>query len=85
MSSTALAYGCMGFALAAFSNGVRKLPVMRRPWEHVMYFGIGTWLGSKVDSFKTNNKALLAEQMAKREAVAAERESRIAARKSTAH
>lgn len=84
MSSYALVYGCFGFGLAVFSNTVRKLPAMRRPWEHVLYFGIGTWLGTKVQDFKENNNAMLEEALAQRAELAAEREAKLAARRAAA-
>ncbi|CAN8066808.1 unnamed protein product [Agarophyton chilense] len=78
--SAAFVGGCLGFTLAAFSNGVRKLPLMRSPWEHVLYFGVGAWLGSNVKGMKERGRARVDEHMAKREAAAAAREARIAAR-----
>ena len=31
----------LGFGIQAYSNGLRKLPLMRHPWEHVMMMGLG--------------------------------------------
>ncbi|KAJ1475175.1 hypothetical protein T484DRAFT_1829488 [Baffinella frigidus] len=31
-----------GLALQMFSNAARKLPMLRRPWEHVLVMGVGS-------------------------------------------
>ncbi len=54
--------GVCGFSLACYSNMVRKLPAMRRPWEHVLYAGAGYYIGTKIPAFKEKQRADL-EQM----------------------
>ncbi|GAB0489915.1 hypothetical protein MMPV_001142 [Pyropia vietnamensis] len=49
MSSTLL-WGFVGTLVPVMSNSLRKLPLMRRPWEHVMAFGGGVMFGKCVDS-----------------------------------
>ena len=39
MVSGALVGGILGLTLQLYSNGVRKLPLMRHPWEHVLLTG----------------------------------------------
>ncbi|CAM6051071.1 unnamed protein product [Sphagnum compactum] len=36
----------LGFSIQIFSNGVRKLPLMRHPWEHVLAAGLGATFGN---------------------------------------
>ncbi|XP_042519851.1 uncharacterized protein LOC122093561 [Macadamia integrifolia] len=31
----------LGFGTQVYSNGLRKLPLMRHPWEHVLGMGLG--------------------------------------------
>jgi len=35
--------GGLGLCLQLYSNGVRKLPLLRHPWEHVFFTGVGAW------------------------------------------
>lgn len=32
-----------GLYVAVYSNAVRKLPIMRNPWEHFLYAGVGAY------------------------------------------
>ncbi|BBN13971.1 hypothetical protein MPTK1_6g07830 [Marchantia polymorpha subsp. ruderalis] len=38
----------MGLFVQLYSNGVRKLPLMRHPWEHVLAMGLGSAFGNAV-------------------------------------
>lgn len=78
--SSALLYGFMGAGLAVYSNAVRKLPLMRQPWEHVIYFGVGAFIGSRIEGFKESKRKQLEEKLAQREKLAAAKDARVAAR-----
>ena len=43
---TALFGGLSGFGIAMLSNGIRKLPLLRRPWEHAVLVGIMAYGGA---------------------------------------
>ncbi|KAK1867388.1 hypothetical protein I4F81_009895 [Pyropia yezoensis] len=49
MSST-LFWGAVGTLVPLMSNSLRKLPLLRRPWEHVLAFGGGVVFGNGVES-----------------------------------
>eukprot|EP00170_Pyropia_yezoensis_P008425 contig_35228_g8454 len=48
MSST-LFWGAVGTLVPLMSNSLRKLPLLRRPWEHVLAFGGGVVFGNGVE------------------------------------
>mmetsp|Transcript_11875 Transcript_11875/g.35391 ORF Transcript_11875/g.35391 Transcript_11875/m.35391 type:complete len:88 (+) Transcript_11875:204-467(+) len=50
--TTFLIGGGMGLGVQLFSNTVRKLPLLRRPWEHVIAIGIMGWMGHKYPSWE---------------------------------
>ncbi|XP_043688900.1 uncharacterized protein LOC122639923 [Telopea speciosissima] len=40
-ASATLIGALLGFGTQVYSNGLRKLPLMRHPWEHVLGMGLG--------------------------------------------
>ena len=48
MTLTTAALGSLsGLFIGVFSNGVRKLPLFRRPWDHLILMGIMGYGGHK--------------------------------------
>ena len=48
MTFTTAALGSLsGLFIGGFSNGVRKLPLFRRPWDHLILMGIMGYGGHK--------------------------------------
>nr|ABK21463.1 unknown [Picea sitchensis] len=41
VTGVTLAGACLGLTTQLLSNGMRKLPLMRHPWEHVIGMGLG--------------------------------------------
>lgn len=53
MVATATMVGAlMGLSCQFYSNGVRKLPLMRHPWEHLLAIGLGAGFGNAVASWE---------------------------------
>ncbi|KAK9820798.1 hypothetical protein WJX74_004980 [Apatococcus lobatus] len=48
MVSGVLLGGLLGLTVQLYSNAVRKLPLMRHPWEHVLWTAGGAWGGNAV-------------------------------------
>lgn len=76
-----IVWGGAGAGLAFYSNALRKLPPMRRPWEHVMLAGIGILVGGYARDFKATHREGLKADLAKRDAAERLRAERIAAKK----
>jgi hypothetical protein len=61
----------LGAGIQMYSNAVRKLPLMRRPWEHLMWAGIGGTFGYAVRAYEEREskhlEALLARYNATRD------------------
>ena len=48
MTFTTAALGSLsGLFIGVFSNGVRKLPLFRRPWDHLILMGLMGYGGHK--------------------------------------
>eukprot|EP00949_MAST-11_sp_MAST-11-sp1_P005466 g5466.t1 len=45
-----------GIAVQLYSNAVRKLPLMRHPWEHVLLAGIGGYAGYKFTQWEEDQR-----------------------------
>ena len=43
-------------AVQLYSNAVRKLPLMRHPWEHVLLAGIGGYAGYKFTQWRRDQR-----------------------------
>lgn len=53
-----VAIGCgSGLFVAVFSNGVRKLPLFRRPWDHLILMGIMGALGAQYPALEDSTLA----------------------------
>jgi len=61
--------GTMGFSIACTANLARKLPALRRPWEHVFFAGAGYYIGSKIPGWKEVNRREVAKLEGGREAL----------------
>lgn len=35
----------IGLGIQLFSNGLRKVPMLRDPWEHAIFIGLGAYCG----------------------------------------
>lgn len=46
VSSATLIGAAFGLSCQLYSNAVRKLPLMRHPWEHLVGIGLGAWAGN---------------------------------------
>ncbi|KAH9569785.1 hypothetical protein CY35_02G009100 [Sphagnum magellanicum] len=44
----------LGLSIQFFSNGVRKLPLMRHPWEHVLAVGLGAAFGNAMAKWEVH-------------------------------
>lgn len=73
-------WGGLGAGLAFYSNALRKLPLMRRPWEHVALFGVGLAVGGYASDFKESQRQGLRDDLARRERLMNDRKAAIAAR-----
>ena len=49
---SAITGACIGVTLQFYSNGVRKLPMMRQPWLHLAFGGVGMYMGAKYPAFE---------------------------------
>ena len=48
MPSPTLVGAALGLGVNLYSNAVRKVPLMRQPWEHLIAMGVGGYLGNAV-------------------------------------
>lgn len=64
MSSAPLVGALLGVGVQLYVNGVRKLPLMRDPWLHVLWAGAGASFGTWLVSFEERTeKDLAGEEM----------------------
>mmetsp|Transcript_13166 Transcript_13166/g.19366 ORF Transcript_13166/g.19366 Transcript_13166/m.19366 type:complete len:90 (-) Transcript_13166:150-419(-) len=42
----------VGFSTAMMANAVKKVPLSREPWNHVLFGIVGFWAGAKYPSFE---------------------------------
>lgn len=66
MVSGAFFGGCIGLGINMYSNALRKVPLMRQPWEHVIAAGLGAWAGNQLVEFENRTAKELDEMLAKR-------------------
>ena len=66
MVSGAFFGGCIGLGINMYSNALRKVPLMRQPWEHVIATGLGAWAGNQLVEFENRTAKELDEMLAKR-------------------
>lgn len=64
--ASAVIGGSSGLFIAFFSNSVRKLPFFRRPWEHVLYMAIGTYIGYNYPTWENQELDKVNEMRAQR-------------------
>jgi hypothetical protein len=55
-----------GLALQVMSNALQKLPLMRRPWEHVLFAAGGAYLGHHVGRWEADVGARVEAHRAER-------------------
>ncbi|KAK3282687.1 hypothetical protein CYMTET_9582 [Cymbomonas tetramitiformis] len=65
--SAAVIGAAMGFGIQLVSNGLRKLPLMRHPWEHVIATSIGFSAGGMLVAWEEQTAKELEELVAQRE------------------
>lgn len=53
----------MGFSVQLYVNAVRKMPLMRNPWEHAIWAGAGAAVGSWIVSLEKETEKELTGQM----------------------
>jgi hypothetical protein len=62
MSSYVLVGAFCGWGVNLFSNAVRKLPFMTKPYEHVLAMGVGGYAGYRLELWEQRQiKSLIAE------------------------
>ena len=64
MSGAYVFYGALcGLGVNLFSNAVRKLPYLYRPYEHVIALGVGGYAGYRLRSWEQRQVRDLADQL----------------------
>ena len=53
----------MGLGVQLYVNAVRKLPLMRNPWEHAIWAGAGAAFGTWIVSFEKETEKELTGQI----------------------
>ena len=66
MVSGAFFGGCIGLAINMYSNALRKVPLMRQPWEHLIAIGGGAWAGKQLVEYENRTAKELEGMLAKR-------------------
>eukprot|EP00803_Ostreobium_quekettii_P003362 evm.model.scf_104.9 EVM.evm.TU.scf_104.9 scf_104:112809-113517(+) len=69
MVSGALCGAALGFAAQLYCNGVRKVPLLRNPWEHVMLTGLGAAFGSWAQGYTASLEKEVQELIDRRAAL----------------
>ncbi|CAI5512938.1 unnamed protein product [Closterium sp. Naga37s-1] len=62
-ASATLVGAAMGLGVQFYSNAVRKLPLMRHPWEHLLGMGIGAYAANQLVAFEVKAAADLEKQI----------------------
>ena len=55
--TTAVFGAASGLFISLYSNGIRKLPLLRRPWEHALMMTFMGYLGHKYPSIEDSTLA----------------------------
>lgn len=67
MGFTTAAVGALfGFTVQIYANAVRKLPVMRSPWEHMIWAGLGATAFTVADRKKAELEVEVQEMITRR-------------------
>lgn len=56
----------MGLGINLYSNALRKVPLMRQPWEHLIAIGIGAYTGNYLVEYEHRTAKELDVMLAKR-------------------
>lgn len=56
----------MGLGVVLYSNAVRKLPLYRSPWEHVIGLGLGAYCGNWLVKYEDRTAREIDEILSKR-------------------
>lgn len=56
MVSATLVGAIMGLGVQFYANAIRKVPLMRNPWQHVILAGTGAAFASWVVDFETRTQ-----------------------------
>ncbi|KAK4535317.1 hypothetical protein CDCA_CDCA04G1342 [Cyanidium caldarium] len=62
----ALSGALFGLAVQFMSNSLQKLPLMRRPWEHLLWMGGGAWAGHRLGIWTAEQQKVLEQQEARK-------------------
>ena len=46
-----------GLGVQLYSNTVRRLPLMRHPWEHLIAMGVGGFIATKIIAVEEETRA----------------------------
>ncbi len=67
MAASGAAIGSLlGLGVQLYANAVRKLPLMRNPWEHAIAIGLGGYAGKWLVEFEERTALELEEILQKR-------------------
>eukprot|EP00242_Pyramimonas_sp_CCMP2087_P010719 CAMPEP_0198197150 /NCGR_PEP_ID=MMETSP1445-20131203/734_1 /TAXON_ID=36898 /ORGANISM="Pyramimonas sp., Strain CCMP2087" /LENGTH=76 /DNA_ID=CAMNT_0043866327 /DNA_START=105 /DNA_END=335 /DNA_ORIENTATION=- len=64
MPSATLAGMGAGLFVKLFSNGLRKMPLMREPWEHVLLMGAGAMAANAYVEYEVKIEQEVKDMMA---------------------
>ncbi|EFJ26709.1 hypothetical protein SELMODRAFT_97190 [Selaginella moellendorffii] len=64
VSTPTVAGAVLGLAIQLYCNGMRKLPLMRHPWEHVLFMGIGAYAINELVAWEYRTEAALEKKKA---------------------
>ena len=64
--TTALFGSLSGLFIGVYSNGVRKLPLLRKPWEHLVLMGFMGYLGHQYPAIEDATLARVNEMREER-------------------
>uniref|UniRef100_A0A7R9SVC2 Uncharacterized protein n=1 Tax=Polyblepharides amylifera TaxID=1486889 RepID=A0A7R9SVC2_9CHLO len=56
-----------GLFVSVFSNGIRKVPLMRHPWEHLLGMGVGYYVFDELNKYEERLKLDVESLVAKRD------------------
>lgn len=53
----------LGFGVQCMSNAMRKYPLYRHPWEHVLAIGVGGWFAGAAVSWTDGQREQLEQNI----------------------
>ena len=61
--------GAFGLTVKFLTNALMKQPLARQPWEHVLFTGVGAFMGQQVYVWQTSMEQEVNELIHEREAM----------------